>query len=96
MSHGAGNGLLLPYVMLWNREYDRGAFSELNRLIRIEDVVKLREDIGIPTRLRDIGVTEDMLPGFSAKAFGIKRLMRVNPRMPRTADEILAIYKAAW
>ena len=46
--------------------------------------------------LRDIGVTEDMLPGFAEKAFSIKRLMRVNPRMPASADEILTIYRAAF
>ena len=48
------------------------------------------------TRLRDIGVTEDMLPGFAEKTFAIKRLMRTNPRMPQSADEILAIYRAAF
>jgi alcohol dehydrogenase len=96
VSHGAGNGLLLPYVMRWNREHDRGAFKALDAVIRIEAVEKLREDIGIPTRLRDIGVTEDMLPAFAERAFGIKRLMRVNPRVPQTAAEILNIYRAAW
>lgn len=96
VSHGAGNGLLLPYVMRWNREHDRGAFRALETVIRIEDVEQLRSDIGIPTRLRDIGVTEEMLPGFAERAFGIKRLMRVNPRVPQSAAEILAIYRAAW
>ena len=62
----------------------------------IQALEKLRADIGIPLRLRDIGVTADMLPGFAEKAFGIKRLLRVNPRMPASADEILAIYKAAF
>ncbi len=96
VSHGAGNGLLLPYVMRWNREQDRGAFKALEPLISIEGIEQLRADIGIPTRLRDIGVTEDMLPAFAERAFGIKRLMRVNPRVPQSAAEILEIYNAAW
>ncbi|MCU0704237.1 MAG: iron-containing alcohol dehydrogenase [Fimbriiglobus sp.] len=96
VSHGAGNGLLLPYVMRWNREHDRGAFKALETLITIEGIERLRADIGIPTRLRDIGVTEDMLPTFAEKAFGIKRLMRVNPRVPQSAAEILDIYQAAF
>ena len=50
----------------------------------------------IPLRLRDIGVKEEMLPGFAAKAFAIKRLMRVNPRMPQNESEVLEIYRAAW
>jgi hypothetical protein len=37
-----------------------------------------------------------MLPGFAAKAFAIKRLMRVNPRMPQSEGEVLAIYQAAF
>jgi hypothetical protein len=37
-----------------------------------------------------------MLPGFATKAFAIKRLMRVNPRMPQNESEILDIYRAAF
>jgi alcohol dehydrogenase class IV len=62
----------------------------------IREVTQLRHDIGIPTRLRDIGVKEEMLTGFAAKAFAIKRLMRVNPRMPQNEGEILEIYRAAF
>jgi alcohol dehydrogenase class IV len=62
----------------------------------VAEVEQLRKDVGIPTRLRDIGVTEDMLPGFAAKAFSIKRLMRVNPRMPQSEADILDVYRAAF
>jgi alcohol dehydrogenase class IV len=114
VSHGAGNGLLLPYVMQYNLTNQIMPFAEIGTTLgkavglpaskgfddsvelSVMAVERLRGDIGIPTRLRDIGVTEDMLPGFAAKAFGIKRLMRVNPRMPQSADEILGIYRAAW
>ncbi len=117
VSHGAGNGLLLPYVMKFNLEKRMGEFATIATLLKgdrlfepavmdrwpeapaagaIREVEQLRADIGIPTRLRDIGVTEAMLPGFAAKAFAIKRLMRVNPRMPQNEDEILEIYRAAW
>jgi alcohol dehydrogenase class IV len=61
----------------------------------IAAVEQLRADIGIPRRLRDLGVTAEMLPGFAEKAFAIKRLMRVNPRMP-TQEDILAIYRSAY
>jgi alcohol dehydrogenase class IV len=118
VSHGAGNGLLLPYVMRYNAAVRADEIGSVGLwLIHPDDVSKqeavaryfeggvdeairqveqLRKDIGIPTRLRDIGVTEDMLPGFAAKAFAIKRLMRVNPRMPQSEGEILAIYQAAF
>ena len=114
VSHGAGNGLLLPYVMRYNatvREDEIGMVGlwldgptseDVTRYFddgveqTISAVEKLRADIGIPTRLRDIGVKEEMLPGFAEKAFAIKRLMRVNPRVPQSTDEILEIYKAAY
>jgi alcohol dehydrogenase class IV len=101
VSHGAGNGLLLPFVMRFNEPLREAAFRQIGLLLggqgeAVEQIVQLRRDIGIPTRLRDIGVTEDMLLGFAAKAFAIKRLMRVNPRMPQNEGEILEIYRAAF
>lgn len=112
VSHGAGNGLLLPFVMQFNMPKRISEFAQIAArlgaglsaplrpteaaMAAITEVERLRVDIGIPTRLRDIGVTEEMLPGFAAKAFAIKRLMRVNPRMPHSEDEILGIYRAAF
>jgi alcohol dehydrogenase class IV len=111
VSHGAGNGLLLPFVMEFNRPAAVRTLAKLPALLGAPDdmesaedaavravamVSKLREDIGIPTRLRDIGVTEEMLPGFAEKAYAIKRLMRVNPRLPQSAAEIEAVYRAAY
>ena len=99
VSHGAGNGLLLPYVLRYNRSANPAAFDELDAMFdgdAIAEMDRLRHDIGIPTRLRDLGVTEAMLPTFAEKAFAIKRLMRVNPRYPTGADELLEIYRQAW
>ena len=112
VSHGAGNGLLLPYVMRYNLTARVEAMANVAILLgaapdldatdavlaakAVEAVEQLRTDIGIPTRLRDLGVTEAMLPGFADKAFGIKRLMRTNPRLPASADELLGIYREAW
>ncbi len=111
VSHGAGNGLLLPHVMRFNQSVRFEALAEIAQLLGYRDpqatphersneaimvVEKMREAIGIPLRLRDLGVTEAMLPGFAEKAFAIKRLMRVNPRMPQSAEEILGVYKAAF
>ena len=109
-SHGAGNGLLLPYVMRYNMAARQEAYGYIAELLgddttgnneadaaeaAIKAVEELRADIGIPTRLRDIGVTEAMLKPFAEKAFSFKRLMRVNPRYP-TQEEIEGVYRAAW
>jgi alcohol dehydrogenase class IV len=109
-SHGAGNGLLLPYVMRFNLSVQRGRLARIARLLgedvagqseqvaaekAIAAVERLRADIGIPLRLRDLGVTEDQLRPFAEKAAGIHRILRVNPR-PASADDLEAILRAAF
>ena len=109
-SHGEGNGLLLPFVMRYNLPQRAAAFGEIARFLgadtagqsdsqaaetAIRAVEQLKKDVGIPTRLRDIRVTEDQLKSFAEKAFSAKRLMRVNPRYP-TVEEIEEVFRAAW
>jgi alcohol dehydrogenase class IV len=111
VSHGAGNGLLLPYVMRFNLPGREAEFAQIAHLLgeeqfglispraraerAISAVEKLRKDIGIPDRLRDIGVKEDQLRMLAEKAHAIKRITRVNPRQA-TVEELEGILKAAW
>jgi alcohol dehydrogenase class IV len=109
-SHGLGNGLLLPYVMRFNLPARVKEFAQIARLLgeevdglgveqaaerAVTAVERLRADIGVPQRLRELGVTEDQLRPFAEKAFSIKRILRVNPR-PVTAEDIEAIFRAAY
>jgi alcohol dehydrogenase class IV len=109
-SHGAGNGLLLPFVMRFNLPARQKEFATIARLLgedvtgldpemaaerAVTAVEKLRADIGIPLRLRGLGVTAGQLKGFAEKAFGIKRILRVNPR-PVTAADLEGILQAAF
>jgi alcohol dehydrogenase len=110
VSHGAGNGLLLPFVMRYNLPVRKPAFAKIAALL-VENVASASEDvaaelaiavverisaaIGIPQRLRDLGVKREQLPGFAEKAFAIKRLMSNNPRQP-TQHDLLDIYEQAF
>jgi alcohol dehydrogenase len=109
-AHGAGNGLLLPFVMRFNLPARVREFAVIARLLgedvaglderqaaerAVTAVEKLRADIGIPGRLRELGVKEEQLRPFAEKAFGIKRILRVNPRAV-TADDLEAILRSAW
>jgi alcohol dehydrogenase class IV len=109
-AHGAGNGLLLPFVMRFNLPARRRELATVARLLgedltgldeqaaaerAVAAVERLRQDIGIPQRLRDIGVTEAQLRPFAEKAFGIKRILRVNPRAV-TVDDLEGILRAAY
>src|SRR5204863_5502828 len=75
-SHGAGNGLLLPFVMRFNLPARTKQFAAVARLLgedvsglsedaaaerAVTAVEKLRADIGIPTRLRELGVKAEQL-----------------------------------
>ncbi|HEY3788022.1 MAG TPA: iron-containing alcohol dehydrogenase [Urbifossiella sp.] len=108
-SHGEGNGLLLPHVMRFNLPARRREFAKVAEwlcedtsgigerdaaILAIAAVERLQTDISIPRRLRDLGVREEQLPDFAAKAAAIKRIIRVNPR-PVSAADCEAIYRAA-
>ena len=58
-------------------------------------VERLRADIGIPARLRDLGVKEEQLRGLAEKAFAVKRILRVNPRTV-TIEDLEGILRAAY
>ncbi len=109
-AHGAGNGLLLPFVMRFNLPARRKEFATIARLLgedttgldeeqaaerAIRAVERLRANIGIPQRLRDLGVQQSQLRALAEKALGIKRILRVNPR-PVTMDDLLGILEAAF
>jgi len=110
VSHGAGNGLLLPSVMRFNLPVRQAEFAAIARLLGedvsgltieaaaergVTAVEQLRKDIGIPLRLRDLGVRREQLRPFAEKAAAIKRIIRVNPR-PVTVEEVEGIYETAF
>jgi alcohol dehydrogenase class IV len=109
-SHGCGNGLLLPYVMEFNKPARLEALGRVADLMgiavagqtveaaadaAIKAVRDLRCRIGVPDRLREIGVKEAQLSGFAEAAFGIKRMLRVNPRQA-TVQDLEGILRAAY
>jgi alcohol dehydrogenase class IV len=109
-SHGAGNGLLLPHVMRYNLPARPTVFANIARLLgenisglsemqaaerAVVAVDKLRADIGVPGRLRDLGVVPEQLPQFAEKAFELKRILRVNPREV-SVESLTGILQAAF
>ena len=109
-SHGAGNGLLLPFVMRFNLPERTQTFARIAELLGEETggldessaaeravaaVEQLRRDIGIPQNIREIGGREDQLPTFAEKAFELRRLQWVNPRKS-TLQDFEDILRAAF
>ena len=108
--HGRGNGLLLPYVMEYNKPArvetlaraaavlgvdTTGMADEAAADAAIETVRRLRRESGIPDRLRDVGCKEEQLRGFAEMAICFVRILRVNPRQP-TVDELEQIFRNAY
>lgn len=108
--HGVGNGLLLPYVLRFNLPVRQRELAQVARLLgeettglsleqaaerAIAAVERLRAEVGIPLRLRDLGVRREQLSAFAEKACSIRRLLRVNPR-PITVAQAEELLQAAW
>lgn len=108
--HGVANALLLPYVMEFNAPAVGEKYRDIAKAMgvtgtcemtedqykkaAVDAVKKLSEDVGIPKRLREVGVTEDKLVQISKDAAADV----CTPGNPRTATEkdILQLYKNAF
>ncbi|MDA4847960.1 iron-containing alcohol dehydrogenase [Hoeflea poritis] len=61
----------------------------------IERIAALSTRIGLPQRLREVGIGEEALPKMASDAMKQTRLLVNNPRHV-AEDDALAIYRAAW
>jgi alcohol dehydrogenase len=97
-SHGLGTGLLLPYVMEFNRPARPDEIAQLSSLMggdAVSQVHALGLKVGLPQSLADIGVARHDLRPMAEASVGIKRLVDNNPR-PLDVDALEAILDAAW
>ena len=109
-THGAGNGLLLPYVMAYNVPACPERLATIARLLgeavdglstreaairAVEAVKRLNADIGIPLRLRELGVAQGDLRPMAEATAQITRLLEANPR-PLDAKSLEDILQEAW
>ncbi|UCO97950.1 iron-containing alcohol dehydrogenase [Metapseudomonas lalkuanensis] len=109
--HGLSNALVLPHVLRFNAEVAAPLYAELAPLVLgsrlkpgsaaeltdqlILELAAFSERSGLPTRLRDAGVPEGMLPRLASDAMLQQRLLVNNPREVSEA-QALAIYQAAF
>lgn len=103
MPHGITSCVMLPSVLRYNAVLPEQAARQ--RLISeamgdaqrpAADLVQsLIASLGLPTRLRDAGVTEDMLESMSQKAMQ-SHWVRTNPRRIDEPAQALEILRSAW
>ncbi|MBM7114280.1 iron-containing alcohol dehydrogenase [Archangium primigenium] len=106
--HGLANAIVLPVVMEFNRPVctarmarvaqamgdSSNAREEVLAANAVERVRKLNQTVGIPTRLRDVGVQEKDLERIADKAFQ-DASHRGNPR-PCTQEDLLAMIRESY
>lgn len=109
LPHGLSNALLLPHVMEFNYGSNPQKYADVALALGCSSsetwaataeqgivwVKQFIQDCGIPARLRDLDIPEDVLPQLAAEAMKITRLLVNNPREV-TLEDAIKIYKAAF
>ncbi|MEJ2491666.1 MAG: iron-containing alcohol dehydrogenase [Desulfuromonadales bacterium] len=108
--HGLSNSLILPQVMRFNLPVASKQYAELARELFSEQetksdlaaamelitaIEKLITDVGLESRLSEVGIEETSLPGMAEDAMLQTRLL-VNNAREVSYDDALQIYKDAW
>lgn len=97
MHHGTTNAVLLPVVTEFNAGAAKERLARLSLILGGDPAAKVRElnaKIGIKPRLRDYGVSEEILPKLANKAV-IDGCHQSNPRAC-TREDLLGLYRSAW
>lgn len=108
--HGVANAVLLPHIMAYNAEYTGEKFRDIAvamgvaeastmtiedaRKAAVDSVAKLSKDVGIPSRLKDLGVKEEDIDALAEAAL-IDVCTGGNPR-PVSLEDIKTLYKSIY
>jgi 4-hydroxybutyrate dehydrogenase len=108
LHHGTTNGVLLPYVLEFNRTVSEDRLRDLavamgldvsglsvhdSASAAINRVRVLLKEVGVPERLSALGIRREMIPALSAKAME-DACHLLDPRA-RTESDMLSLYEAA-
>jgi maleylacetate reductase len=104
--HGVLNGIVLPHAMRFNLPVAEVVYRDLARPLRVESrgadtggkvcdaVSRFVQALGLPARLRDLGIPEVDLSSIAEAALSSKSV-QANP-LPVTLHGALEILEAAW
>lgn len=111
LSHGAGVALLLPAVMEYNIPGNPSKYARVAQMMgedveglsvmeaarrSVKAVKDLCMDVGMPRRLRDVGIKKEDIPGFVDYVFTFFPFgLEINPK-DLDCEDVVQIYEAAW
>jgi alcohol dehydrogenase class IV len=108
VENGTANAIVLPAVLRFNAEAARPGLEKVAAALelgRSDDrqavsgivgaVTALFAKLGVPPRLRDVGVPREALPGIAERGIG-DWFLRGNPRPVRDASELHQVLEEAW
>ena len=111
ITHGAAISIMLPHVMEFNLIGNPAKYARIAQLMgedisglseieaarkSVEAVRKLSQDVGMPQRLRDVGIKKEDIPGFVDYLFEFQLYGMENNARDLTREEATKIYEAAW
>jgi alcohol dehydrogenase class IV len=98
--HGQLNAVLLPHVLAWNAPALADKLPRLRHALGLGEAGDvagyfhgLRQRLGLPGRLRDLGIERSALPAYAERSLADSS--QSNPR-PMAAPDYLAVLTAAW
>jgi alcohol dehydrogenase class IV len=97
LHHGTLNAVLMPAVLRFNRETIGGKWQVLADILGGEPdavIASLVRDIGMPSGLRAMGVTDEMMERVSAEALK-DHCHGTNPRIPTREDYLELLRQSA-
>jgi alcohol dehydrogenase class IV len=106
--HANIHALVLPYAMRWNLDATLEAHAEIARAMQIdapsdeeaarkapEAVLEMNRRMGLPLRLRDLGVPRDALGLLAEDALGDYSVY-TNPKPIHSSSQVLEVLEMAW
>jgi alcohol dehydrogenase class IV len=109
VQHGLANSIMLPHQMRYSLPGAIEQYAAVAAALGVpqvgstrqraeaaaDAVAQLAQDVGLPARLRDVGVDEALIPEMARYAYTVDLNWWTNPRTVSEAA-LAGIYRAAW
>jgi maleylacetate reductase len=99
--HGHTTGVCLPAVLRWNYDANAERQAHAGEVIGVagdklaDAILGLGVRLGVPTRLRDVGIKREQLDDIAEKSLRDPP-MKTNPKPVTTAAQVMEMLELAW